>query len=128
MAVGVDSCGYSCYYERLLHKMGLQYDDVVRGSDGLKDKRRTYHKLYREDEVNRRRRGTALAVRIKRMVSEELRDKRDGRFYESGIGGPSPLLVPPAEESTEDDRKMHAVDDGKESTNDSNVQNDDSGK
>ena len=39
VAVGVDSCGYSCFYRRLFSKLGIRYDNVIQGSDGLKDKR-----------------------------------------------------------------------------------------
>ena len=108
-AIGVDSFGYSTFYQRLFSKLGMFYDKIVQGSDGLKDKRRTYHSLYREDETNRRLRGALQAMRIRSMVVNELRDKKRDQYYTSGIGGPESLLQQHNYTSVDNERKMPAV-------------------
>ena len=98
----------------------------------MKDKGRSYHCLYREDEINRKRRGTKLALRIKRMVTDKLRDKRDGRYYEPGIGGPQTGSDETADESGHDeDRKIPAMSGGqpcRKNTKDGQIQINEGGK
>ena len=88
LAIGVNSVGYTNYYDRLFQKLHIGKCNVVRTSLLRRDKKVSNKRVYRERPEIKRRMAEKRIAKIKKARAEVVKSKKKGHTYESNMAVP----------------------------------------
>jgi hypothetical protein len=89
LAVALDSVGYENTYSTLFDILGMEYDhDICGGHHKQLDGSKKYNQTYDKKDGAQWKRATAKSMKIREDMRKVVGDKKDGKSYGSGIGGP----------------------------------------
>jgi hypothetical protein len=89
LAVGLASIGYEAYYRTLYNLLGVSYDEVILlVHHQQKDARKKYNNTRDNKPEVRMKKAQVRAIRIRENIIKTMGDKKAGKSYETGHGGP----------------------------------------